>query len=583
VPAALDAMIDPLINTIKDDLFVTEARLLAVGVLVAVVFPALGADWFRRAENALNALARRKSMSVLAVAFLSLAIRIAVLPWVPVPVPGVHDEFSYLLQADTFLHGRLTNPTPPLWTHFETFHVIFHPTYASQYLPMQGLILAIGRLFFGHPWAGVLLSISAMCAAICWMLLGWLPPGWALLGGTLAAVRLGTFSYWANSYWGGAAAAIGGALVLGALPRIVRRPRTADSLCMGAGMAILANSRPFEGFMLGLPVVAILISKLFQKRARLGAVVLKRVALPLAICLGITAASVSFYNWRVTGDPLKFPYQVSFSQYWIAPFFLWQPLNPNPPVYRYKAIEDLHVSTELLPYERAHSVSGFLLACRTKLLIFYAFYLGPLLALPLIMLPWILHDRRIRPLLWIALVMAAGIVGESWFYPHYAAPATVLVYALVLQCMRHLRVWTRRRRRVGLMLVRWVPVVCLVMLLSRLNTQAPRMWTWYGDWSGNVKRARMVEDLEKLPGRQLVIVRYGRGHVPEDEWVHNDADIADAKIIWARDQDEAGNEELLKRFSDRRVWLIESDQNPVALLPYSNSTEIAADANAGAQ
>jgi hypothetical protein len=569
-------MIDPLINTIKDDLFVTEARLLALGIVVAFTFPKLGTARFRSAEKGFNFLACRKRTSVLAVAFLSLAIRIAFLPWVPVPVPGVHDEFSYLLQADTFLHGRLTNPTPALWTHFETFHVIFHPTYASQYPPMQGLVLAAGRLFFGHPWAGVLLSISAMCAGISWMLQGWLPPGWALLGGMLAAIRLGTFSYWGNSYWGGAAAAVGGAFVLGALPRILRRCKTADALFMGVGLAILANSRPFEGFMLALPVAAILGTGLLRKRVQFGPVILRQVAMPLAVCLAITAGSVSFYNWKVTGNPLKFPYQVSFSQYWIAPFFLWQPLNPNPPAYRYKAIEDLHVSTELLPYERAHTASGFLLACRTKILMFYAFYLGPLLALPLIALPWTVRDRRIRPLLWVALVMAAGIVGESWFYPHYAAPATALVYAVILQCMRHLRVWTLRRRPVGLMIVRWIPVACLVMLFSRLNTQAPRMWTWYGDWSGNVKRARMVEDLKKLPGRQLVIVRYSRGHVPEDEWVHNDADIPDSKIIWARDQDEAGNADLVKHFPGRQVWLVEPDQNPVALLPYSSGTELAA-------
>ena len=103
--------------------------------------------------------------------------------------PRINDEYSYLLMADTFSHHRLTNPTPPAWQHFETFHVNMTPTYHSKYPVSQGLALAFGQIVFHQPWIGVYLSTALLCGAICWCLQAFVPPGWALLGGLLAVFR----------------------------------------------------------------------------------------------------------------------------------------------------------------------------------------------------------------------------------------------------------------------------------------------------------------------------------------------------------------------------------------------------------
>jgi hypothetical protein len=169
-------------------------------------------------NRSFRTFALKRSRACLLIFLLSIFGRIAILPVEPFPPPRVQDEFSYLLASETFAHGRLTNPTPVNWHHFEAFHVLMQPTYMSKYGPAAPLFMAIGERLFGTPRAGVVFNMALAAASLCWMLQAYLPAEWALLGGLIAVVRISWFSYFGNAYWGGAAAMLGGCLLLAAPP-----------------------------------------------------------------------------------------------------------------------------------------------------------------------------------------------------------------------------------------------------------------------------------------------------------------------------------------------------------------------------
>src|SRR5438477_3943737 len=301
-------------------MLLAETILVALAVIVALTRPTLGAHFFGQVEYFFSRLANRRELAVGVVGLATLILRFAVLPVEPIPQPSVHDEFSYLLQADTFAHGRLTNPTPAMWEHFETFHEIFQPTYCSKFFPGQGLFLALGKVVFGHPYWGIWLTSGLMCAAIIWMLQGWLSPEFAFLGGALAILRFGVFGYWADSYWGGNVAAIGGALVLGALPRIKSATRWQDATLMGMGLALLANSRPWEGLVLSSAVAIVLIAWMIGSNKTPIKALLLRLVVPIVIMVGLSMAWIAYYCWRTTGSPFRTPYQVYEETYGAAPY-----------------------------------------------------------------------------------------------------------------------------------------------------------------------------------------------------------------------------------------------------------------------
>jgi hypothetical protein len=305
------------------------------------------------------------------------------------PVPRVHDEFSYVLMSNTFASGHVSTPAPLLPEFFETFHVLVNPVYASKYFPVQGILLAIGEKLTGHSAIGIWLSAALAGAATCWMLQAWVGPVWGMLGGFLMVLQYGVYSYWSQSFWGGMAAALGGALFLGAIRRLWGRFSWQNAIWLAFGAVILINSRPLEGVLATVPVSCLFAWKIWRERKWTQSVFWSALVIPASAVLLLGAAATCSYNRAITGSLWKSPYMLHEEQYQESPPLIF--MSPRPKItYSSETLRVYYEVRENGLWARQRNLANFVRTITGKLYTWWVFFCGVLLTPPLI-LPAILN------------------------------------------------------------------------------------------------------------------------------------------------------------------------------------------------
>jgi len=616
---------------------------IELDIALLLVLLAIATAWL---EPAARKLAEKTGWSMLFLGVLVLILRLALLPVHPVPTASGADDFSYLLLTDTLAHFRLANPPHPMHRFFETTFVLQEPSYSSIYPIGPGLVMAFGQVVFGHPWAGVLLSMALLSGLCYWMLRGWTSPGWALVGGLLVVVEFGPLNRWMNCYWGGAVSAIAGCLVFGALPRLrhsmaratevderparasahlicdsrpspsfstsatppkmERRARRAhtpnpqpptpnpqsDAVLLGLGIGIQMLTRPLESVFLDLSVVLFFLPEL---RRRADWPKLAKIALPAALAVLPAVALQLFHDRAVTGSWTTMPYVLNRYLYGVPTTLTFQP-NPVPHGTLTQA-QELYAQGQAAVHGETDTLATYLQRLGGRMGFYRFFLLAPLfLTLPFFLRLLVGHFTHAPPapgprppapesrIAWIALTVLIFALGSNfypYFFPHYHAAILCLFILAAVLGLQVLSGWKIRGWPAGQLAARWILFLCAVHFLfwygihafggePTLQAMTPYETTPginFGDPEGRIAVNRR---LAEAPGRQLVFVRYFTTHEYHD-WIHNAADIDNARVVWALELTPDENAKLRQYYPDRKVWLMEPDAVPPKLVPYPAS------------
>lgn len=605
----------------------TLATLLATcmaGILacLATVQPRLGRSVWILENRIAHRLGRRTNILLFSAALLPVALRILLLAVDPVPQPNAMEEYNHIFQAETHALGRLANPVHPLSVMVQSFQQIGWPHFMSGRPPLSSIFMTVGQVLFGSPFVGNLLGISLTSLALCWMLVGWLPRRLAVLGSYIAITNWCLFGYWINAFWSPTPIVLGGALLMGVVPRVQRHPQYWHALLFTLGLLLLAGTRPYENAVYASAIGLWLTYHFLRGPGRPNlAIAMKRFALPTFVgAIAIIGAQLA-YNEATTGNPLLMPYQVWRASQDITQTFLWQPIRDASGFYFEGAARFARWNASLVAAITNDGIFGFVQLIARHAVTFRDL-VGPLLLLPflcwspgwlglsvrspliillgaialylVLLIPWGWAGAVLKLAAMAALVMRlrnqedrlpAGLILigfiatslPSFYMSIYFTAFTGAILLLIVTGLRNLALWNRplgaSYAGFALLGCTLMPSIQTIAAAAGYPLIGPPL-SQYDTYLASPRR-EVLATLAAQPGPHVIFVRSARLLHAELDPVWNSPDVDNQFVVWARDLRPEWTATAQRYYAGRRFWLMDMTANgafklqayPVADLP----------------
>ena len=462
------------------------------------------------------------------------------------PIAKVHDENSYLLQAELFARGRWTAPSPPIPEFFEQPHVQVVPAVASKYPPGHALLLAIGAVLNFPPLipliltgvtGGLVFALATRVANVWIGLLTWtlwlsapivlrFQPGY-YSEVTTGAALLG--AWWALLEW-----------------RETRRTRWLLLLALAVGWG--AITRPLTMLALAIPIgLVVLRDAIRGRRFR---------DIGLAVAVGVAVLAIlPLWNAKTTGD-----WRVNAIEEYRKDYLPFDKIGftPDTTAPRRTVTPVLkHVYDYFLSARKEQTLASVpKIAADRALQLTIAFFQGSRLPLILFALAGLMvRNNALR----FGIVSALALFVAYLPYAHWA-PWTIyyLEIAPVAAALTAAGLWLVLERVAAAGPRTRLGAVAVALVVAVFSVPTVNHWKRDSRTRSALDR-RFLAEVKKLPAPAIVFVKYSPRFASHIAVVYNHPDL-DAAPVWVVHDLGARNEELRRLAPNRQSFDFEEEQ-----------------------
>jgi hypothetical protein len=323
-------------------------------------------------------------------------------------------------------------------------------------------------------------------------------------------------------------------------------------------------TRQFESVFLLVAVVLFFVPE-FVNRERWAS--LLRVSGYASLALIPVVLVILLQNRAVTHSWVTLPEALHQYQYGVPISLTFQPVpTPHVPLTVQQATD--YRAEALQHGPGTDTVGSFLLRLEYRVR-YYRFFFLPPLYIALVAFLFALRDKRLR---WVVATLGIFALGTNVFpylLLHYLAAVTCLFVLVSVVGLRQLSGVRIRETLVGGEIAMVLLVLCLGEFIgwygmhlfeSRRVYGVLQYETWDSiNHENPQRRIEVRRQLAGLKGRLLVFVRYSPHHIYQNEWVWNEAEIDEARVVYARDLGVEEDERLIRYYPGRKVYLLEPD------------------------